>query len=70
MSQDLLDHPMFVDEAHNLHQSTAMAAKKRVNFPDFLDTLTPNQGRNFLHSEIAYDNYLVILHFRFFRFVL
>jgi len=70
MGQDLLDQPVFVDKTHNLHQSTAMAAKKQVNLPDFLDTLTPNQRRNFLSSEIAYDNYIVILRFRFLRWIL
>jgi hypothetical protein len=24
MNQDLLDHPMFIDETHDLHQSTTM----------------------------------------------
>ena len=35
MSQDLLEHPMFIDETDDLHQSTAMVAKKRAHFPDF-----------------------------------
>lgn len=67
MSQYLLDDPMFLDETHHLHQSTTMAAKKRIYLPDFLDALTPNQRRNFLRSEIAYDNYLAVLLFRFHR---
>jgi hypothetical protein len=53
MNQDLLDHPMFIDETHDLHQSTTMAAKKRIYLPDFLDAFTPNQRRDFLRSEIA-----------------
>ena len=65
MSQDLFNHPVFVDETHDLHQSTAVAAKKRVHLPDLLDTLTSDQGRNFLLSEIAYYNYLAVLRFRF-----
>ena len=69
MSQNLYDHLPLIDETHSLHQSTAMDAKQWVNFPDFFDALTPNQGRNFLRAKIAYDNYLSILLCRFLRLV-
>jgi Transposase DDE domain len=69
---------MFIDETHH-HQSTAVAAKKRVHLPDLLDmpqskcpwgTLTPGQEWDFVRAEVAYDNYLIIFRFHFLRLVL
>jgi len=70
MNQDLLDHPMFVDETHDLHQSTTTATKKRVHLPNFFNAFTPDQRRDFLCAEIAYDNYLAVLRCRFLRLTL
>jgi hypothetical protein len=69
MRQDLLDHPVFVDETQNLHQSTTLATKKRGHLPDFFITLKPDQRRDFLRAEIVYDNYLAVLRFRFLRLI-
>jgi hypothetical protein len=39
--QNMTDQQTFVDEAVNLHLSTAFGAFQRVDFPDLFDALTP-----------------------------
>jgi hypothetical protein len=68
--QPLYNHLPLIDEAHNLHQATAMEAKQWVNLPDFLDRLALNQRRDFLRAEIAYGYYLGNFRCHFLRFVL
>ena len=42
----MTDQQTFVDEAVNLHLSTAFGAFQRVDFPDLFDALTPGFGGN------------------------
>jgi hypothetical protein len=55
MSQDLLDHPVCVDETRDLHQSTTMATKKRTHLPEFFTAFMPEQKRDYHRRSVPAD---------------